>query len=232
MVCGSHSPNSTFGRLLTGWKWSWARGSNASSSSWSGVEARLFEQHRVGLRQQFEGGADEVGVRARGDSRRLEVQRDRADLLVRVVLGVRPRFEDRDRPVADVVVEERDRPGDEPVGLVPRRRPAAAPPRRRGRGRTAVNRSASGWWASRSAWCARYAAGSRPSAASRTAAGLGRCRGTRRPRTLPVRRGRARASRRTACPRGRVAARRAGTPTASARPFWNLGSGRPSEKFR
>lgn len=33
MVCGSHSPNSTLGRLFTGWKWSCARGSNASSSS-------------------------------------------------------------------------------------------------------------------------------------------------------------------------------------------------------
>jgi hypothetical protein len=84
------------------------------------VEAGLFQQHGFGLGEQVDGGAHDVRVFARRDARPLQEQRDGADLLVRVVVGVRAGFQHRDGAVADVVVQVRDRAADEALGLVPR----------------------------------------------------------------------------------------------------------------
>ena len=74
-----------------------------------GVETRLLEQFRFGAVEQVERRPHHLGIRPRRGADAAEVERDRADFLVRIEFGLGPRFEQRDRAISDEVIQVEQR---------------------------------------------------------------------------------------------------------------------------
>jgi hypothetical protein len=75
------------------------------------VETGFFEQLAVGLREQLQAKRHQIVIRAGGHTHTTEVQRHRADLLVRVELVLWAGFQKCNGAVANEVVELIQQPG-------------------------------------------------------------------------------------------------------------------------
>ena len=85
------------------------------------IEPGLLANLGIGLRQNVERLPDQRLVGPAGRADILDIERNRPHALVRIGLDLLLRFEHRDRPIADVVVELFERAGDDSLGFLPRR---------------------------------------------------------------------------------------------------------------
>ena len=86
-----------------------------------GIEPGGVEQPAIGASQQIERQCDDLPIPSSRDARPGDIERDRADPLVRIRLDPLRRMEHGHRAMADKIVQPREGPGDDPFRFIPRR---------------------------------------------------------------------------------------------------------------